>query len=95
MKSINSFFNLLGFNEQQREIYKHLLSVNESTILSISKNTNIERTKVYREVEYLISQGYLFERILYKTCHKLDYCCENMTKKSALVSIMLTFKTIR
>jgi sugar-specific transcriptional regulator TrmB len=61
-----NFLKTLGIEQVQRQIYMFLIQNGESTILTISRETGMERTKVYREIERMKKTGYVYERIEYK-----------------------------
>ncbi len=57
------FLTVLGFNSDEVKVYLQLLEYGELTKLELSRKSGVNRTKVYRIVEKLISKG-LAEEII-------------------------------
>jgi sugar-specific transcriptional regulator TrmB len=65
-KLINDFLGRLGFSSEAIEIYLSLLANGPSTLLQVAKNSGIERTKLYRQIDDLVEKGIIEEMPAYK-----------------------------
>jgi len=71
MNKVTQFFLNLGFSQEESNIYTTLLKDGPQTVLQLSRNTNINRTTLYRILDKLHSQK-LVEEIIeeYKKLYK-------------------------
>jgi len=63
---VTSFLSQLGFNNEAIVIYIGLVKNGPSTLLQISKNCRLERTKLYRLIDDFIKRGVIEEVPAYK-----------------------------
>lgn len=56
-KTVESFLTKLGFDEAAARIYTALASKGPQAILELSRNSSVERTKLYRLLDALIEKG--------------------------------------
>jgi sugar-specific transcriptional regulator TrmB len=61
-----SYLKLVGFSSDEVLLFTTLLKKGALTVLQLSRETYIERTKIYNLVEKLIKDGLLEERLDYK-----------------------------
>lgn len=64
---VSSFLHQLGYSNDAVRIYLTLIHNGPSSLLSISKNSGLERTKLYRIAENLIKDGIITEVPAYKS----------------------------
>lgn len=86
MEDILKFLKLIGLTKEEAIIFNSLLRLKEATVLEISQDSNIERTKVYRIIEEMKAKGLLFERLEYKKRY-LKPCDISIIKEKALAEI--------
>jgi sugar-specific transcriptional regulator TrmB len=72
-KILKIYLYELGFSTEEAEIYEYLLQIGGGTILQISKNTRIERTKLYTITNEMTSKGYL--ELLFSNKQKILKVC--------------------
>ncbi|PIV62967.1 hypothetical protein CO083_00040 [Candidatus Roizmanbacteria bacterium CG_4_9_14_0_8_um_filter_34_12] len=83
MNKITQFFLNLGFSQEESKIYTTLLKDGPQTVLQLSRNTNINRTTLYRILDRLHTQK-LVEEIIeeYKKLYKaVDFHTINLLVK--------------
>src|SRR3989339_2083013 len=66
IKIINDFLSNLGYSSEAIRIYFSLIKKGPLTLLQISNDSGIERTKLYRLVESFIKEGVVEEVPAYK-----------------------------
>lgn len=64
---IISYLETLGIDPQGAKLYKTLAAKGPQTLLQISRETRIERTKLYRSIEHWVGQGIIEEELSHKT----------------------------
>jgi sugar-specific transcriptional regulator TrmB len=62
-KNMIEIFEKLGLSSEESQIMQSIIKNGPQTILQISRTTNIKRTNVYRIVEQLESNGYVFKKV--------------------------------
>lgn len=63
---VKDFLAQLGYSKDEISIYLSLVENGPSTLLKVSKNSSIERTKLYRIIDSLIQKGIVEEIPAYK-----------------------------
>jgi len=68
MKEIDgeAYFHHLGFDNKTSKVLSWLVKKDKQSILNIARNTEIERTKVYRIIDELLKGGYIVQTRDYK-----------------------------
>lgn len=86
---------LLGLNTDEISIITNLIEYGPQSILSISRNTNINRTNLYRIIEELSSKGYVLKSPEYKkgiysslTIDELKNKVEEKTKETQTLNTL-------
>ena len=64
---IISYIESLGIDPAGAKLYKTLAAKGPQTLLQISRETRIERTKLYRSIEHWVHQGIIEEELSHKT----------------------------
>ncbi len=64
---IISYLETLGIDPQGAKLYRTLAAKGPQTLLQISRETRIERTKLYRSIEGWVSEGIIEEELSHKT----------------------------
>ena len=64
---IISYLESLGIDPQGAKLYRTLAAKGPQTLLQISRETRIERTKLYRSIEGWVSEGIIEEELSHKT----------------------------
>ena len=93
---IKDFLNQLGYTDEAARIYLSLIKNGPSTLLKISKDSDIERTKLYRLVDEFIKNGVVEEVPAYKrkTIKAVDLSAIGLLvkeKQSKALSLQKTF----
>lgn len=88
---IQHYLQELGFSTVEANIFTHLISHGQKTILEISRALAIPRTTLYDAVTKLVDQGYLEKIILFKT-HKyqaasLDFLSDLIKQKKEKINL--------
>jgi sugar-specific transcriptional regulator TrmB len=63
---IESYLRLVGYKQEETKLFVTLLKKGAMTILELSRETGIERTKIYTLVENLLRDGLIDEQLDYK-----------------------------
>jgi hypothetical protein len=66
LRLINQYLSALGFDQNAAKLYLSLVEHGPQTLLSASRLSGIERTKLYRLVEILVEKGLIEETQEYK-----------------------------
>jgi len=61
MNQIIDFLLSIGFGKNEAEIYCVLIQLGKSSVLEISKKTNIHRSNIYDSLRKLIKEGLVYE----------------------------------
>lgn len=64
---IINYLQSLGIDAQGAKLYRTLAAKGPQTLLQISRETRIERTKLYRSIEGWVSEGIIEEELSHKT----------------------------
>lgn len=63
---IGNYLQLVGYKPEETALFVSLLKKGPMTILQLSRETGVERTKIYTIVENLVQDGLLDEQLDYK-----------------------------
>lgn len=97
--TVTKYLNTLGLSEYEVAIYTSLLHKGEMTILQLSRDAGIERTRLYRLVDSMVEKGLIVERLDYNKRY-LQVCepsvlerlaNEALTKSAFLASNLPSF----
>ncbi len=77
METIEQQLAKIGLEEKEIEIYLSLLKLGKSTIMGISRQSNIKRTTIYSYLEALLQKGLIFKTVDKK---RVYYCPEKPQK---------------